>query len=29
MIRQEDNTFLSGWELTNKQLENVRNRGAL
>jgi len=29
MIRQDDNTFLSGWELNNKQLENVKNRGAL
>ena len=29
MIRQDDNTFLSGWKLNNKQLENVKNRGAL
>ena len=29
MIRQDDNTFLSGWKLNNQQLENVKNRGAL
>ena len=29
MIRQDDNTFLSGWKLNNKQLENIKNRGAL
>ena len=29
MIRQDDNTFLSGWKLNKKQLENVKNRGAL
>ena len=29
MIRQNDNTFLSGWKLNNKQLENVKDRGAL
>lgn len=29
MIRQDDNTFLSGWKLNNKQSENVKNRGAL
>lgn len=29
MIRQDDNTFLSGWKLNNKQSENLKNRGAL
>ena len=29
MIRQDDNTFLSGWALTDNQLENVKNRGKL
>jgi len=29
MIRQDDNTFLSGWKLTNQQLKNVKNIKAL
>jgi hypothetical protein len=29
MIRQDDNTFLSGWKLNDQQLKNVKDRGAL
>jgi hypothetical protein len=29
MVRQKDNTFLSGWKSNNQQLENVKDRGAL
>jgi len=29
MIRQKDNTFLSGWKLNNQQLQNIKNREAL
>jgi hypothetical protein len=29
MIRQDDNTFLSGWKLNNEQRQKVKNRGAL
>jgi hypothetical protein len=29
MIRQNDNTFLSGWKLNKQQLQNVEDRGAL
>lgn len=29
MIRQDDNTFLSGWKLNDQQLKNIKNRGAL
>jgi hypothetical protein len=29
MIRQDENTFLSGWKLNNEQQQNVKNRGAL
>lgn len=29
MIRQDDNTFLSGWKLNKEQKQNVKNRGAL
>jgi len=29
MIRQDDNTFLSGWKLNEKQLQNLKNKGAL
>jgi hypothetical protein len=28
MIRQDENTFLSGWKLNCEQLQNVKNRGA-
>lgn len=29
MIRQDDNTFVSGWKLNNEQRQNVKNREAL
>ena len=29
MIRQNDNTFISGWKLNDQQLQNVKDRGTL
>lgn len=29
MIRQDDNTFLSGWKLKDDQIKNLKSRGAL